>query len=486
MNATVPGKALCKHEDFQSMFRAYDIRGTVADGALDNRAATLIGLAVGSELRARGRQSVIIARDGRHSSAGLARALTSGLTTSGCDVIDVGMVPTPLLYFATKILSVDSGVMITGSHNPPDQNGFKIVLGGQTLFGEDIQALYQRIITDDFARGNGQVTAAEISRVYEDALLRRLQPARPLKVVVDCGNGVAGATVPTLLGKLGHEVHSLYCTVDGNFPHHHPDPAEPRNLEDLIRSVIDHRADLGLAFDGDGDRLGVVSGDGTIIWPDRLLMLYAIELLSRVPRSMVIYDVKCTNNLPQVISDHGGIPVMSRTGHSYIKEQMRATGAPLAGEMSGHLFFADGWYGFDDAIYAAARLLDILSRDCRSATEVFNALADNYATPELRVAIREEDKGAVMMELMADPRLARGNRTTIDGLRVDLGYGWGLVRPSNTTANLILRFEANSAANLERIKGIFADALRRAGITAGIAFAPCRDSDKECGHEPAH
>lgn len=439
-----------------AIFRAYDIRGIVGD-ALTPDAVYTIGLAIGSEAQARGEKRIIVARDGRLSGPQLAKALTAGLLATGCDVWDIGAVPTPVLYFATHHLEANSGVMLTGSHNPSEYNGLKIVLAGATLADDDIQGLYQRIQKQDFIEGRGTLTVdtdviipAYLARVTQDVHLQR-----PLRVVIDCGNGIAGRIAPLLMRALGCETIDLYCEIDGNFPNHHPDPSVAHNLQDLITAVAEHQADLGLAFDGDGDRLGVVTNTGEIIWPDRQMMLFAIDILTRNPGALTIYDVKCTSHLAKVIAAHGGESLMWKTGHSLVKAKLRETGALLAGEMSGHIFFKERWYGFDDALYTAARLLEILSAKTQTASEVFQALPDSVNTPELKLDIAEENKFSFMEQFKAQAKFVGGKTTTIDGLRVDFDYGWGLVRPSNTTPCLVMRFEATDANHLQRIQDEF-------------------------------
>nr|HPR07851.1 phosphomannomutase/phosphoglucomutase [Denitromonas sp.] len=339
------------------IFKAYDIRGII-DKSLTPDVARAIGHALGSEARARNLKSIAVGRDGRLSGPALAGALAEGICAAGVNVIDIGCVPTPLTYFAAYHLNADGCVSVTGSHNPPDYNGFKMVLGGQTLFGELIQDLRKRIETGDLTHGTGTVRQAEVIDAYLDRVVGDIKLARPMKIVIDCGNGVAGAVAPQLFRRLGCEVTELFCEVDGNFPNHHPDPSKPENLQDVIRALRETDAELGLAFDGDGDRLGVVTKDGQIIYPDRQLMLFAADVLSRVPGGQIIYDVKCTRNLAGWIRQHGGEPLMWNTGHALVKAKLKETGAPLAGEMSGHIFFKERWYGFDDGLYAGARMLE--------------------------------------------------------------------------------------------------------------------------------
>lgn len=437
------------------LFRAYDIRGPAGAGALTPDLAYRIGRAVGSEARQLEQTDIIVGRDGRLSSPTLATALIAGLRDSGLNVLFIGMVPTPLLYFATNRLSACSGVMVTASHNPADHNGFKIVLRGKTLTTEDIQALKQRIVSQRFVQGAGDYKEIDIIDDYMDYVTTHIKLARPLKVVVDCGNGVAGNIVPTLYRRLGCEVIELYCDVDGRFPNHHPDPTVPENLSDVIEKVKSSGADIGLAFDGDADRLGIVTNKGEIIWPDRQMMLFATDLLSRLPGSDIIFDVKCSRNLPKIIREHGGNPIMWRTGHSVLKAKLFAMDGPLAGEMSGHIFFRDEWFGFDDGIYVGARLLRILAHDPRTSSEIFATLPDSVNTPELKLPMAEEHKKSFMERLLKEADFGEAEIITIDGLRVEFTDGWGLIRPSNTSPYLILRFEADSAAGLERIKELF-------------------------------
>jgi phosphomannomutase/phosphoglucomutase len=451
------------------IFKAYDIRGVVGR-SLTAEAATAIGRALGSEARARGQQAIVIGRDGRLSGPMLVGALAKGLQRAGCDVIDIGMVPTGVAYFAGFHLGVPSTVAVTGSHNPPDYNGFKMVLGGETLSGEAIQRLKVRIENGDFTDGKGGYSETSILDPYVARVVGDLRVARPLNLVVDCGNGVAGALAPRLFRQLGCEVVELFCEVDGEFPNHHPDPSQPENLEDLIRAVKASRADLGFAFDGDGDRLGVISGDGTVIWPDRQLILFAREILKRRPGAEFIYDVKCSRNLPRAIEAAGGRATMWRTGHSFIKAKLRESGAALAGEMSGHLFFNDRWYGFDDGLYAGARLLELLSRDPRPPVEVFRELPDSVNTPELRIEFPEGENFAAMRQLAANAHFPGAQVSTVDGLRVDYPDGFGLVRASNTTPILVLRFEGENAQALGRIQNDFRSLIRAVRPEAAIPF----------------
>ncbi len=452
-----------------SLFRAYDIRGVMGK-TLSEDVARIIGRAIGSEAAARGCPDVVVGYDGRLSSPGLADALLDGLRAAGRNVILIGQVPTPVSYFATYHLGTGSCVQVTGSHNPPDYNGFKVMLGGETLSGDAIQDLYRRIRETDFADGEGAFRREDVVPAYLDRIAGDITLHRPLKVVVDAGNGVAGELGPEVLRAIGCEVEELFCEVDGNFPNHHPDPSDPKNLEVLISYVRLQEADVGLAFDGDGDRLGVVDASGKIIWADRQMMLYAMDILSRQPGADIIFDVKCSAHLARVISDNAGVPVMWRTGHSLIKAKLKETGAPLAGEMSGHIFFNDRWDGFDDGIYTAARLLEILSMDSRTSTEVFAELPEAESTPELKIHLEEGEPPEVIERLVAAARFPDAHVNTIDGLRVDFPDGWGLVRASNTTPCLVLRFEADTAEALEHIQQQFRELLEQAKPGIEIGF----------------
>jgi len=452
------------------LFRAYDIRGVVGRG-LDAPVAWAIGAAIGTEAMLRGCAPVVVGRDGRLSGPELAASLIAGLRSTGCGVVDIGMVPTPVTYFATTLIGSGSGVQVTGSHNPPDYNGFKIMLGGHTLHGEDITGLHQRLRRGDLRSAPlGTLTQRDVTADYLDRLVADIGLARRCRVVVDCGNGVAGALVPQALERLGCEVEQLYCEVDGHFPNHHPDPSDPANLVDLIERVRASGAEVGFAFDGDGDRVGVVDAEGKIIWPDRQMMLFAGAVLERHPGAEIIFDVKCSAHLGRVIAAAGGRPTMWRTGHSLIKARLKETGAPLAGEMSGHLFFNDRWGGFDDGLYAAARLLEILSRDCRRSDEVFAAVPEAISTPEIKVPLAEGEPHQVIERLLALEHDDQATPITVDGLRLDYPDGWGLVRASNTTPCLVLRFEADDQQALDRIRQRFRDLLRQAWPGLALTF----------------
>ena len=436
------------------IFKAYDIRGIVGQ-TLTAQHMHLIGQALGSEAASRGLTTIAFARDGRLSGPELGQALVKGLLATGLNVVDVGMVPTPVLYFAAAELAGGSGAMLTGSHNPADYNGIKMVLGDETLAGDAIQALKTRIDNKDFIEGSGQYQTNPLSNQYIERVVADIKLARGLKVVIDSGNGVAGGLAPKLYSQLGCEVVELYSEVDGRFPNHHPDPSQPGNLRDLIEMVQASSADIGLAFDGDGDRLGVVSPDGSVIWPDRLMMLYAADVLSRNPGAQIIFDIKCSNNLTRAIWEKGGEPVMWKTGHSLIKAKMKQSGALLAGEMSGHIFFKERWYGFDDALYAGARLLEIIASDDRGSQQLFGSLPDAVNTPELRVDMQEGEQQRFMDQLMSHADFPDANVIMIDGIRADFENGWGLVRASNTTPSLILRFEGRDKQALTEIQEKF-------------------------------
>lgn len=440
------------------IFKAYDIRGIV-DRTLTEDAVRAIGHALGTEAKVRDQREIAVGRDGRLSGPALAGALADGIRAAGVDVVDIGCVPTPLTYFAAHHLGTHSCVSVTGSHNPPDYNGLKMVLGGETLYGPMIQALRNRIANNNLAHGNGALRSAHIDEAYIARVVSDVKLARPMKIVLDCGNGVAGGVAPALFRQLGCELVELFCEVDGNFPNHHPDPSKPENLQDLIRALKDTDAELGLAFDGDGDRLGVVTKDGEIIYPDRQLMLFAADVLSRVPGGEIIYDVKCTRNLAGWITRHGGTATMWNTGHALVKAKLKETGAPLAGEMSGHMFFKERWYGFDDGLYAGARLLEILSR-ASDPSAVLKALPDAVSTPELNIEMNEGEPFELVKRLRESAQFTGADGIiTIDGVRVEYPDGFGLARPSNTTPVVVLRFEADSPPAIARIQADFRGAI---------------------------
>lgn len=478
-----------------SIFKAYDIRGIVGK-TLNADIARQIGQAFGSAVRANGEHQVVIGRDGRLSGPELTAALAAGLQESGIDVIDLGMVATPLVYFATHTLEARSGIMVTGSHNPPDYNGFKMVLSGAAIYGDAIQALYQTIVSGAYAKGAGGYRQHDIGAAYLARIVDEVKLARPMKIAVDCGNGVAGAFAGDLYRALGCEVTELFCEVDGAFPNHHPDPAHPENLQDVIRCLKQTDAEIGLAFDGDGDRLGVVTKQGNIIYPDRQLMLFAQDVLTRHPGAPILYDVKCTRHLAAWIENCGGQPLMWKTGHSLVKAKMRETNAPLGGEMSGHIFFKDRWYGFDDGLYAGARLLELLSRHADPAT-ILDALPQSPSTPELHLHMAEGEnftlveqlqRGAVIsssssssssssissastVSALSTPFFPNAERCiTIDGVRAEYADGFGLARPSNTTPVVVLRFEAESPEALARIQQEFRQAILSIKPEATLPF----------------
>ena len=454
-----------------SIFKAYDVRGIVGQ-TLDESVAEHLGRAFGSEMRAQGERLVAVGRDGRLSGPALSAALVRGLRAAGVDVIDIGPVTTPMTYYVAAT-RCSSGIQVTGSHNPKDYNGFKMVLAGRAIYGDEIQNLRRRIEEEDYTQGHGALTTLDVLPEYRERIVSDVKLARPMKIAVDSGNGIPGASAPGILRALGCEVVELYSEVDGNFPNHHPDPSKPENLRDLIRTMQETGAELGLAFDGDGDRLGVVTRQGNIIYPDRQLMLFAQDVLARNPGAWIIYDVKCTQRLAPAIREAGGVPLMWRTGHSLIKAKLKETGAPLAGEMSGHIFFKERWYGFDDATYTAARLLEILSRhDDPSA--VLDALPTSHSTPELNVPCAEGEHHEVIAQLKAlheRESIFPGAQevVTIDGLRAEYADGFGLVRASNTTPVLVLRFEGHTPEALHRIEQTFMEALRRVKPDAQVA-----------------
>lgn len=453
----------------QEIFKAYDIRGVVGK-TLTVEGTELIGRAIGTQVRRIGKNRISIGRDGRLSGPSLSQALARGLQAAGVDVIDIGAVATPMLYFSTHLLDTGSGVMVTGSHNPPDYNGLKMMIGGTTLAGADIQTLRQLIADDDFETGAGSYSQTDVAKAYLDRIVGDVKLKRPMKIIVDCGNGVPGAFAPELYRRMGCTVRELFCEVDGNFPNHHPDPSQPENLEDLIEALRHGDEEIGLAFDGDGDRLGVVTKAGKIIFPDRQLMLFAADVLSRNPGAQVIFDVKSTRNLFPWIREHGGTPVMWKTGHSLIKSKMKETGALLAGEMSGHVFFKERWFGFDDGLYAGARLLEFLSGSADLNGE-FAKLPDSINTPELQIKLKEGENYALIDTLQKTAKFPTAKEIiTIDGLRVEYADGFGLARSSNTTPVIVLRFEADNTPALQRIQDDFRRVLLAAKPDAQLPF----------------
>lgn len=453
------------------IFREYDIRGVVGD-TLNLEHAYVIGKAIGSMAIDKGETSMLIARDGRVSSKDLASTLVRGLMESGISVIDLGMVPTPVMYFGTHFLSAASGVMVTGSHNPASYNGFKVVINGETLKGDEIQLLYQRILSGSFVHGEGSRDDQDILPDYLEKIGSDVQLLRPMNVVLDCGSGVASVAARMLFEALGCDVTTLYCDVDGKFPHHHPDPGNPENMQDLVKAVKENNADLGIAFDGDGDRIGVVDSSGKIIMPDRILMLLAADVLLRNPGADIIYDVKSTKNLASQVLASGGRPIMWKSGHSLMKAKIRETGALLAGELSGHIFFQERWYGFDDALYAGARLLEVISGDGRESADIFAELPDAINTPELSLAVTEGMQHSIMEKLIQAGSKAFPNAkiVDIDGIRAEYPGAWGLIRASNTTPALVFRFEADSEEAMEKVQEIFRTVIKTVLPNSNIPF----------------
>jgi len=453
----------------RSVFRAYDIRGVIGKQLNEDDFYT-IGRAISCRLRELKRHEIFIARDGRLTSDSLSAALKQGLLDSGITVIDLGAVATPVMYYATHTQGIDSGLMVTGSHNPADYNGIKMVLAGKTLVQADIEQLYELIVAGKFQDGQGIARSFDIIPDYINRIISDIKIHRPLKVVVDCGNGIAGPIVPKVINALGCEVIPMYCEVDGRFPNHHPDPTIETNLIDLKKAIAQHKADIGLAFDGDADRLGVVTNLEEVIWPDRLLMFYAREVLKRNKGATIVYDVKCSSHLARVIEEADGIARMCPTGHSIVKGVMKEENAALAGEMSGHLFFKDRWYGFDDALYSACRLLEILSVSEQSVSEQFAAIPNSVNTPEIKIPIAEEDKFTFMQRFSEQAKFPNANIITIDGLRVEFQHGWGLLRASNTTPCLVARFEAKDQESLKQIQILFKSELQEIDKNLVVSF----------------
>ncbi|CAM4173477.1 phosphomannomutase/phosphoglucomutase [Bordetella muralis] len=458
-----------------SVFKAYDIRGTVPD-ALNPAFAVALGRALADQARAQGISALVVGRDGRLSSAELSQALQDGILDGGIDTIDIGEVPTPLVYYAAYTQKTGSGVAITGSHNPPQYNGFKMMMGGKALYGPGVLALRDAMNT---AATSGQTAPAsqrgtrrELNLIdeYIQRIVGDVKLARPLKIAIDCGNGVAGAVAPQLFRALGCEVTELFCEVDGTFPNHHPDPADPHNLEDLIHCLATTDCEIGLAFDGDGDRLGVVTKSGQIIWPDRQLILFARDVLQRCPGETIIYDVKCSRHVGLAVEAAGGKPLMWQTGHSLVKAKLAETGAPLAGEMSGHIFFKERWFGFDDGLYTGARLLEIVSRES-NPSQLLEALPQAVSTPELKLEMEEGQPFALIQKLQAQGKFDGSLRVvTIDGVRAEYPDGFGLARASNTTPVVVLRFEADTDEALTRIQEDFRKQLQQLAPGAKLPF----------------
>ncbi len=452
-----------------NIFRAYDIRGMV-ENELTPTLAFDIGRALGSDLRAHNLKTIAVGYDGRHSSPALQEKACEGLMASGIDVMHIGLCASPMLYYACFNLNTDAGLMITGSHNPPGYNGMKILIEKQTLIAQQIQHLKQRIIDQDYFDGTGTLKRHTIREDYLQCITQQVKVARPLKVVLDCGNGVGAISAVPLFEALGCDVVPLYCEVDGDFPNHHPDPSIPENMVDIAQAVQTHQADIGLAFDGDADRLGVVTNAGTIIWPDRQMMAFAEYFLAQHPGAPIVYDVKCSKNLGHFIEAQGGEPVLWKTGHSLIKAKMHAMRSPFSGEMSGHLFFGAPWFGFDDGLYAGAVLCQILSHQSQDAETWFKRFPESINTPELKVSIREQDKFAFMRNLKSNGQFGGAKVIDLDGLRLEYPDGWGLVRASNTTACLTLRFEADDATALVRIQDVIKTEMQRIDDTLTLPF----------------
>ena len=442
----------------EDIFRAYDIRGVV-ETALTPDAVQQIGQAFATEALSQNQKIVIIGRDGRLSSPELAKRLSEGLRAGGCDVIDIGMVPTPVLYYATHKLKTGTGIMVTGSHNPPQYNGLKMLIAGNTLFGDNIKALYHSIIENKLSTGEGSHSEQNVIPDYLDTIVNDIKLEKSLNIAVDCGNGVAGVLATELFTRLGCNVTELFCDVDGNFPNHHPDPSKPENLVDMQNVMKQNALDIGLAFDGDGDRVGILDDKQNILWADRQMMLYSADVLKRKPGALIIFDIKSTSNLGDYIKNLGGDPLMWKTGHSFIKAKMKETGAELAGEMSGHIFFKERWFGFDDGLYSAARMLEIISQRDETSSAIFEALPDSFNTPELQIDFEEGEHYKFMTKFIDQANFDNAETVTIDGIRVNYAEGWGLIRPSNTTPCLVLRFEANDENTLIEIQNTFKEKL---------------------------
>ena len=449
----------------ENIFRAYDIRG-LAYEELSIEVVTHIGKSLGSKSLESGFSTIVLGRDGRKSSPDMYEWISDGIKSTGCDVIDIGVVSTPILYFATHTLSSPNGVMITGSHNPADYNGFKIVENKKTISGNSIQEIKERILKEDFLEGKGSEKSLDLKDKYLGSVLKNIKLERPIRLAIDCGNGAAGVIAEEVYKGLGCEVHSLYTEIDGNFPNHHPDPSNPENLTDLISLVKEKELEVGLAFDGDADRLGVVSKEGKIIFPDMQMILFSTSILQRNKNAKIVFDVKCSKLLPEAIEEEGGTPIMSKTGHSYIKERMRQENALLGGEMSGHIFFNDRWPGFDDGVYAGARMLEIIS-NLNEEGDIFKGLPKLVSTSEINLATTDEEKFIIVEDFISKANYENCTSILIDGVRIESDTGWGLLRASNTSPNLVLRFEADSKENLELIKNNFKKTLSNINPSLG-------------------
>jgi len=449
----------------ENIFRAYDIRG-IAYEELSKEVVTLIGKSLGSRSLESGLSTMILGRDGRNSSPDMYEWISDGIKSTGCDVIDIGVVSTPILYFATHTLSSPNGIMITGSHNPSNYNGFKIVENKKTISGSSIQGIKKSILKKGFLEGNGSEKSLNLKDKYLRSVLDNIKLERPIRLAIDCGNGAAGVIAEQVYKGLGCEVHSLYTEIDGNFPNHHPDPSKPENLTDLINLVKEEELEVGLAFDGDADRLGVVSKEGKIIFPDMQMVLFSTSILSQNKNAKIVFDVKCSKILPEAIKEEGGTPIISKTGHSYIKERMRQESALLGGEMSGHIFFNDRWPGYDDAIYAGARMLEIVSNLGKNE-DIFLSLPELVSTPEINIKTTDNEKFNIVEEFVSKSKYKNSTSVLIDGARIEFDFGWGLLRASNTTPNLVLRFEADTKENLELIKNNFKKTLSEINPSLG-------------------
>ena len=452
-----------------SIFRAYDIRG-IADQQLTTQSVKRIGQAIGSEALDQDIATLLVGYDGRLSSPSLSIALIEGIRSSGCNVVSIGLVPTPLLYFATFTTDYTSGVMLTASHNPANYNGLKIVFNQTSLADNQIQTIRTRIENDQLRTGSGGFTELEVDRSYIDDVCSRIQLSRPLKIVIDCGNAVPGKIAPTLLQELGCNVHPIFCEIDGSFPNHHPDPTVPENLTVLASTVLEKNADIGIALDGDGDRVGIVTNRGNFVDADRLLMVLVQSILPNYSGRTVVFDVKCSSKLVTLVEQFGGSPVMHRSGHSFMKQKMQETNAILGGEFAAHIFIKDNWFGFDDGLYVAARLLKIISESATSSDEIFNQYVTGFSTPEIKVEVREERKFSLMDRLLELANFPAAKLITLDGLRVEYPDGWGLVRASNTSPALLLRFEADSEGKMIEIQTQFRSLILSADKNLEIGF----------------
>ena len=453
----------------ESIFREYDIRGIVPE-QINEFSIKAIASAIARKCSDERVNELALGRDGRLSGEKILKLLSRELQSLGINIVNVGEVTSPLLYFAAKKLKSKSGVMITGSHNPKNYNGFKIVINDMPVSGIEMLNLTSKKL-------NPKDTGFEIIKedlmdeYIEEVVSQASKNSKKIKVVVDCGNGSAGEIAPKLMRALGHEVVELFCEIDGNFPNHHPDPGKVENLQDLIEIVKKEEADLGIAFDGDGDRLGVVSNLGEIIYPDQLMMIFSRAVLKNSKRKEIVFDVKCTNLLAEIITEAGGIPIMSPTGHFHIKNTLKKTNAPLAGEMSGHIFFNDQWYGFDDGHYSAFRLIEVIKDSTSSLSTMFDQLPKAYSTPEVNINVDEQKKFKIVKDFISQSNFGEGEKITIDGLRVNFNDGWGLLRASNTTPKLVLRFEANSPERLNEIQNIFLNQLKKIDETINIELS---------------